>query len=169
MYVQGAAGQQLLVEDLGEQVKDYIVLVELSHLPFSFIFEIQQSVQVILIVSFVSSGMESKREWITRGFKKGGILVFFPHSFAEFCQRAQQNLFFACLTEDCNIPCSLYLLQPSFRYSLIVKYEIWIFKVRDFQASVFRIGEHFEKSKLMISRYVSSFSSFMTILVLVEK
>ena len=62
---------------MGAQVKDPIVLVELSLLPFSFIFEIQQSVQVILIVSFVSSGIESKREWITAGFKKRGILVFF--------------------------------------------------------------------------------------------
>ena len=70
---------------MGAQVKDLIVLVELSLLPFSFIFEIQQSVQVILIVSFVSPEMESKREWITtQGFKKRGILVLFLHSFVEF-------------------------------------------------------------------------------------
>ena len=115
------------MEDIDAQVKDLIVLVELSLLPFSFILEIQQSVQVrvqvILIVSFVSSGMESNREWITPGFKKRGILVFFPHSFVEFYQRTQQNLFFAFLTEDCNIPSSLYLLKPSFRYSPTVKYE----------------------------------------------
>ena len=43
---------------MGAQVKDLIVLVELSLIPFSFIFEIQQSVQVILIVSFVSSGVQ---------------------------------------------------------------------------------------------------------------
>ena len=100
IYVQSAVGQQLSVADMSEQVKDFIVPVELSLLPFSFIFETQQSVQVILIVSFVSSGMESKREWITPGFKKRGILVFFLHSFVEFYQSAQQNLFFACLTED---------------------------------------------------------------------
>ena len=101
IYVYGAVRQQLSVEDMGAQVKDVIVLVELSLLPFSFIFEIQQSVQVILIVSFVSSGMESKREWwIIPGFKKRDILVLFPHSFVKFYQRAQQNLFFACLTED---------------------------------------------------------------------
>ena len=85
---------------MGAQVKDLIALVELSLLPFSFIFEIQQSVQVILIVSLVSSGMESKREWIIPGFKKRGILVLFLHSFVKFYQRAQQNLSFACLTED---------------------------------------------------------------------
>ena len=79
---------------MGAQVKDLIVLVELSLLPFSFIFEIQQSVQVILIVSFVSSGMESKREWL----QETGY--FFLHSFVEFYQRAQQDLSFACLTED---------------------------------------------------------------------
>ena len=77
-----------------------IVLVKVSLLLFFFIFKIQQSVQVILNVSFVSSEMESKREWITHGFKKWGLPVFFPHSFVEFYQRAQQNLFFACLTED---------------------------------------------------------------------
>ena len=63
------------MEDIGAQLKDLVVLVELSLLPFSFIFEIHQSVQLILIVSFVSSGMESKREWVTPGFKKRGILV----------------------------------------------------------------------------------------------
>ena len=68
---------------MGAQVNDVIVLVELSLLPFSFIFEIQQSVQMILIVSFVSSGMESKREWITQGLKKRGILVLFS---TEFCR-----------------------------------------------------------------------------------
>ena len=63
---------------MGAQVKDLIALVELSLFSFSFIFEIQQlSEQVILIVSFVSSGMKSKREWIIQGFKKRGILVFF--------------------------------------------------------------------------------------------
>ena len=77
IYIIGAVGQQLLVEDMGAQVKDLIVLVELSLLPFSFIFEIHQSVQVILIVSFVSSGMESRGERITPGFKKQGVLVFF--------------------------------------------------------------------------------------------
>ena len=43
---------------MGSQVKDLTFLVELSLIPFSFIFEIQQSVQVILIVSFVSSGVQ---------------------------------------------------------------------------------------------------------------
>ena len=43
---------------MGAQVKDFVFLVELSLIPFSFIFEIQQSVQVILIVSFVSSGVQ---------------------------------------------------------------------------------------------------------------
>ena len=56
--------------------------------------------KVILIVSFVSSGMDSNRKWITPGFNKLGILVFFAHRFVEFNQRAQQNLFFSCLTED---------------------------------------------------------------------
>ena len=60
IYVHGAVGQQLLMEDMRTQVKDLIIQVKLSLLPFSFIFEIQQSVQMILIVSFVSSGMESK-------------------------------------------------------------------------------------------------------------
>ena len=82
------------------QVTAHIVLVELSLLPFSFFSEIQQSVQVILIVSFVSSGMESKMDWITPGFKKRDTLIFFQHSFVEFYQKAQQNLFLACLTED---------------------------------------------------------------------
>ena len=84
--------------------------------------------------------------------------------------------------------------HPSLRYSPIVKYENldfknvgfqtsvfsifahsqirklgWMFKVLDFQAYVFRIEEHFDKSKLMISGHVSSFSSFMPIVVLVEK
>ena len=65
---------------MGAQVGGLIVLAELSLLPFSFISH-SQSVQVILIVSFVSSGMESKREWITPGFKKRGILVFFSTQF----------------------------------------------------------------------------------------
>ena len=65
------------------QVKDLIVLVRLLLLPLSFIFEIEQSVQVILIVSSVSSGMEPKREWITSGFKKQGTLIFFS---AQFCR-----------------------------------------------------------------------------------
>ena len=43
---------------MGTQVKNIIVLVELFTYSFSFIFEIQQSVQVILIVSFVSSGVQ---------------------------------------------------------------------------------------------------------------
>ena len=58
IYVHSAVGQQLSVEDMGVQVKDLIALVELSLIPFSFIFEIQQSVQVILIVSLVSSGVQ---------------------------------------------------------------------------------------------------------------
>ena len=45
----------------------------------------------------------------------------------------------------------------------------WMFKVQDFQASAFQLREHFDQSKLMISGHVSSFSSFMPILVLVEK
>ena len=49
---------------MGGQVKDLIVLIELSLIPFSFIFEIQQSVQVILI-QLVLFHLESKREWIT--------------------------------------------------------------------------------------------------------
>ena len=61
---------------MGGQVKDLIVLVELSLIPFSFIFEIQQSVQVILI-QLVLFHLESKREWITPGFKKWGTLTFF--------------------------------------------------------------------------------------------
>ena len=84
---------------MGGQVKDLIVLVELSLIPFSFIFEIQQSVQVILI-QLVLFHLESKREWITPGFKKRGILTFFSTEFLKFYQRAQQNLFLACLTED---------------------------------------------------------------------
>ena len=41
IYVHSAVGQQLSVEDMGAQVKDLIVLAELSLIPFSFIFEIQ--------------------------------------------------------------------------------------------------------------------------------
>ena len=63
IYVHSTVGQQLSVKDMGAQVKDLIVLAELSLIPFSFIFEIQQSVQVILIVNFFFH-LESKREWI---------------------------------------------------------------------------------------------------------
>ena len=45
----------------------------------------------------------------------------------------------------------------------------WMFKIQDFQALIFHIVEHFDKSKLMISGHVSNFSSFMPILVLVEE
>ena len=54
---------------MGGQVKDLIVLVELSLISFSFIVEIQQSVQVILI-QLVLFRLESKKKWITPGFKK---------------------------------------------------------------------------------------------------
>ena len=96
IYVHGAVGQQLLVEDIDAQVKDLIALVELSLLPFSFIFEIQQGVQVILIVSLVSSGMESKREWLTQGFKKRGILVLFSTQFCRILSEGTTK-FILCL------------------------------------------------------------------------
>ena len=41
IYFHGAVGQQLLMEDMRMQVKDLIIQVKLSLLPFSFIFEIQ--------------------------------------------------------------------------------------------------------------------------------
>ena len=43
---------------MGAQVKDLIALFELFAYFFLFHFEIQQSVQVILIVSLVSSGVQ---------------------------------------------------------------------------------------------------------------
>ena len=73
-----------------------IVLVELSLLPFSLIFEIHQSVQVILIVSSVSSGMESKREWITPGFKKWDTLIFLFYTVCRILSEGTENLFLAC-------------------------------------------------------------------------
>ena len=62
---------------MGAQVKDLIVLVELSLIHFSFIFEIQQSVQVILIVSFVSSGVQKEVD----NSRIQELLHFFLHSF----------------------------------------------------------------------------------------
>ena len=83
---------------MGGQVKDVIVLVELSLIPSFFIFEIQQSVQVIVIVSFVSSevqkGVDNSR------LQEMGYSYIFSTQFFQFYQRAQQNLFLACLTED---------------------------------------------------------------------
>ena len=88
---------------MGAQVKDLIVLVELLLIPFSFIFEIQQSVQVILTVSFVSSGVQKgvdnsrlKEMEYSYIFSTQFFLILSPG----FYQRAQQNLFLACLTED---------------------------------------------------------------------
>ena len=63
------------------QVKILLFWVELSLVPFSFIFKIQQSVQVILIVSLVSSGMESKREWDNSRLQETGTLIFFSKQF----------------------------------------------------------------------------------------
>ena len=77
---------------MGAQVKDLIVLVEHPLLPFYFIFEIQRSVQVILIVSFVLSGIKSKREWITPGFKKRGTLVFFPTQFCGILSEGTEKI-----------------------------------------------------------------------------
>ena len=65
---------------MGEQVKDLIVLVELSLIPFSFIFEIQQSVQVILIVTFVSSGVQKEVD-NSRLQETGYSYILFLHSF----------------------------------------------------------------------------------------
>ena len=62
---------------MGAQVKDLIVLVEPSLIHFSFIFEIQQSVQVILIVSFVSSGVQKGVD----NSRIQELLHFFLHSF----------------------------------------------------------------------------------------
>ena len=62
---------------MGAQVKDLIVLVELSLLPFSFIFEIQQSVQVILIVSFVSWNGVQKGVDNSRLQETGYSCIFF--------------------------------------------------------------------------------------------
>ena len=83
---------------MGAQVKDLIVLVELFTCSFSFIFEIQQSVQVILIVSFVSSGVQKGVD--NSRLQGTGYSYSFCTQFFEFYQRAQQNLFLACLTED---------------------------------------------------------------------
>ena len=83
---------------MGGQVKDLIVLAELSLIPFSFILEIQQSVQVILIVSFVSSGVQKGVN--NSRLKERGVTLHFFYSFFQFYQRAKQNLFLACLTED---------------------------------------------------------------------
>ena len=81
-YVHSAVGQQLSIEDMGAQVKDLIVWLSFSLIPFSFIFEIQQSVQVILIVSFVSSGV---RKGVDNSRLQGtGTLTFFLHSFLNF-------------------------------------------------------------------------------------
>ena len=76
---------------MGVQVKDLIVLVELSLIHFSFIFEIQQSLQVIMIVSFVLSGVQ--REWITPGFKKLGTLTSFLHIFKKNFIRGHSKIY----------------------------------------------------------------------------
>ena len=84
---------------MGAQVKDLIVLIELSLIHFSFIFEIQQSVQVIMIVSFVSSGVQKGVD-NCRLQETGYSYIFFSSQFFKFYQRAQKNLFLSCLTED---------------------------------------------------------------------
>ena len=54
--------------------------------------------QVILIVSFVSSGV---RKGVDNSRLQGAEYSYiFPTQFFEFYQGAQQNLFLACLTED---------------------------------------------------------------------
>ena len=89
IYVHSAVGQQLSVEDMGAQVKDLIVLIELfTYSFFSFIFEFQQSVQVILIVSFVSSGVQ---KGVDNPRLQGiGYTYIFSTQFFEYYQRAQQ-------------------------------------------------------------------------------
>ena len=64
---------------MGGQVKDLIVLAELSLIPFSFILEIQQSVQVILTVSFVSSGVQKGVN--NSRLKERGVILHFFYSF----------------------------------------------------------------------------------------
>ena len=95
---------------MGAQVKDLIVLVELFTYFFLFHFEIQQSVQVILIVSFVSSGVQKGVD--NPRLQGMGYSYIFSTQFFEYYQRAQQNFLLACLTEDLNISCSPYVLKP---------------------------------------------------------
>ena len=54
--------------------------------------------QVILIVSFVSSGVQKGVD--NSRLQGKGYSYIFSTQFFEFHQRAQQNLFLACLTED---------------------------------------------------------------------
>ena len=84
---------------MGAQVKDSLLWLSFSLIPFSFIFEIQQSVQMIPIVSFVSSGVQKGVD-NSRLQGTGYSYIFFSTQFFEFYQRAQQNLFLACLTEN---------------------------------------------------------------------
>ena len=55
--------------------------------------------QVILIVSFVSSGVQKGVD-NSRLQGTGYSYIFFSTQFFEFYQRVQQSLFLACLTED---------------------------------------------------------------------
>ena len=66
--------------------------------------------QVILIVSFVSSGVQKAVD--NPRLRGMGYSYIFSTQFFEYYQRAQQNLFLACLTEDFNISCSPYVLEP---------------------------------------------------------
>ena len=75
---------------MGAQVKDFIVLVELSLITFSFIFEIQQSVQVILIVSFVSSGVQKGVD-NSRLQETGYSYIFFYTVFLNFIRGHSKN------------------------------------------------------------------------------
>ena len=54
--------------------------------------------QVILIVSFVSSGVGKGVD--NSRLQGTGYSYIFPTQFFEFYQGAQQNLFLACVTED---------------------------------------------------------------------
>ena len=54
--------------------------------------------QVILIVSFVSSGVQKGVD--NSRLQGTGYSYIFSTQFFEFYQRAKQNLFLACLTED---------------------------------------------------------------------
>ena len=54
--------------------------------------------QVILIVSFVSSGVQKGVD--NPRLQGMGYSYIFSTQFFEYYQRAQQNLFLACLTED---------------------------------------------------------------------
>ena len=83
---------------MGAQVKDLIVLVELFTYSFLVHFRNSAKCAVILTVSFVSSGVQKGVD--NSRLKERGTLTFFLHSFFEFYQRAQQNLFLTCLTED---------------------------------------------------------------------